>query len=340
MKLTARDTVAYFGRPEPAMPGLLIYGVDAMRVAMKRQELVAKMIGPEGEAEMRLTRVAGAEVRKDPAQILDGLKATGFFPGTRVLLIEDAGDAITESLKAALDDWTEGDGYLVITAGQLPPRSSLRKLFEGHKRAYAAAIYDDPPSRAEIESVLKAVGVKEIGRDGMGEIEVLAQTLDPGDFRQTVEKVALYKMGDSTPLSADDVLAVAPTSSEADLDDAIDIVAESRAKEIGPLLRRLDAQGVAPVTLCIMTLRHFRTLYAAAADPDGPANAVARIRPPVHFKRRDRVVRQARRWGVEKLEEALHMLTDTDLALRSSAKAPQMAVMERTWIRLSVLGNR
>ena len=34
------------------------------------------------------------------------------------------------------------------------PRAALKKLFEDHKNAYAAAIYDDPPGRDEIEAML------------------------------------------------------------------------------------------------------------------------------------------------------------------------------------------
>ena len=45
MKLTPRDAKPYFARPDPARTGLLIYGGDAMRVALKRQQVIAALIG-------------------------------------------------------------------------------------------------------------------------------------------------------------------------------------------------------------------------------------------------------------------------------------------------------
>ena len=45
-----------------------------------------------------------------------------------------------------------------------------------------------------------------------------------------------------------------------------------------------------------------------------------------------------RRWL--DLETAISMLVETDMALRSSTSAPQMAMMERTLIRLAMLPNR
>ena len=48
MKLTGRDAAAYFRKPDPEKAGLLIYGADAMRVALRRQEVIAALIGPAG----------------------------------------------------------------------------------------------------------------------------------------------------------------------------------------------------------------------------------------------------------------------------------------------------
>ncbi len=341
MKLSTRDAPGYFARPEPQRTGLLIYGADAMRVALKRQEVIAALIGPAGEEEMRLTRIPAAELRKDPAMLQDAIKAQGFFPGQRVVFVEDATDAMAPIVTDALADWTEGDAQVIVTAGQLKASSKLRKLFETHKFAYAAGIYDEPPSRAEIEATLAKAGLTGVGNDAMADLTALSRDLDPGDFRQTMEKLALYKMGDETPVTSDDIAACAPTSTEAALDDVLNIVAEARSGEIGPVMKKLKAQGVQPVGLCIGATRHFRALYTAASDPGGAAQGIARMRPPIFGPRRDRMLRQAQKWGVVRLEQTLTLLTDTDLQLRSAGQhAPAMALVERTLIRLAMMAAR
>ncbi|MCE0506017.1 DNA polymerase III subunit delta [Roseivivax sp. GX 12232] len=341
MKLSARDAPAYFRKPDPEAAGLLIFGEDAMRVALKRQEVVAALLGPNGEEEMRLTRMSGGDLRKEPSRLLDAIKAQGFFPGPRVAFVEEANDNAAPAVIAALEDWRPGDAQIVVTAGQLKASSKLRKAFEGHKRAYAAGIYNDPPSRAEIEADLERAGLTGFDRAAGDALFALARTLDPGDFRQTIEKVALYKIGDESPLSAAEVALMAPTSTEADVDEILHVVAEGRTDEIGPVMQRLGAQGTNAVTLVIMATRHFRVLHAAAADPGGPQAGMGRARPPVFGPRRDRMIRQAQGWGGRKLEQALTILTDTDLSLRSAGqKAPQMALVERTLIRLAMLARR
>ena len=340
MKLSSREAPGYFAKPNPDAAGLLIYGADAMRIALRRQEVIKALIGPQGEEEMRLTRIPAGELRKDPAQVLDALKAVSFFPGPRAVFVEDATDTVAPALIAALEDWQPADAQLIVTAGQLKATSKIRKAFEAHKNAYATGIYDDPPNREEIGRMLAQAGLTAPDREIMTALTDLARELDPGDFRQTMEKLSLYKRGDSTPLSAEDITACAPASTEAALDDIIHVIAEARTQDIGPLLRRLQAQGANPVSLTIAAMRHFRTLYAAASDPGGAAAGIGRVRPPVFGPRRDRMVRQAQTWGVFKLETALGVLTDTDLTLRSAGQtAPQMALVERAFIRLSMLAN-
>ncbi|WP_343116219.1 DNA polymerase III subunit delta [Ostreiculturibacter nitratireducens] len=340
MKLSGAAAVRYFSRPEPDRAGLLIFGADAMRVALRRQEVIAALIGPEGEAEMRLTRIPASDLRKDAALLSDAVRAQGFFPGPRVAFVEDATDTLAPTIAAALADWREGDAQIVVTSGSLTAKSALRKAFEEHANAYAIGIYDDPPSREEIEATLAKAGLREIGGDAMTDLLALARSLDPGDFRQTVEKIALYKHGDSAPLASADVAACAPATVEAEVDDVLHLVAEQRASEVGAMLRRLEGQGVNPVTLCIGAMRHFRALHAAASDPGGAAAGIARMRPPIFGPRRDRMLKQAQGWGVPRLEQAIALLVETDLTLRSSSRAPAMAVMERALIRLSMAGRR
>ena len=337
MILKGAEIGRYLARPDPTRPALLIYGQDAMRVALKRAEAVAALVGPGADEEMRLTRMPGADLRKDPAALLDAVKAVGFFPGQRVVLVDDAPDAAAAAVASAVAEWRSGDAVIVVAAGGLSKTSALRKLFEPHPTAVTAPIYDDPPGEEEIGRWLREAGLREVPRDALRDLLALSRALDPGDFRQTVEKIGLYKYGDDTALTPTEIALLAPATIEAEVDELIDCVAEGRARDFGLLMRRIEGQGTLPVTLCIAALRHFRALHAGASDPGGPGAGMARLRPPVFGPRRDRMIRQAQDWGMRALEDAIHQLIETDLTLRSSSKAPAMALMERMLLRLCMM---
>lgn len=334
MILKGAEASRYCARPDPGRAGLLIFGADAMRVALKRQEAIAALIGPEGEGEMRLTRMSGGDLRKDGSLLLDAIKAVGFFPGPRVAFVEDATDTLAEPIGVALAEWKPGDAVIVVTGGGLTGKSALKTLFDRTPAAVSIGLYDEPPGREEIEAALKAAGLVEMEREAMADLFTLARALDPGDFRQTLEKIALYKWGDATPLTPADVAAMAPATIEAEVDDLITAVAEARADAVGPLFRRLEGQGVLPVTICIAALRHFRSLHAAVVDPGGVQAGIQRAR--VGFRQKDAMGRQAGAWGVRALEGAVAALVETDLTLRSSRRAPGMALMERALIRITM----
>lgn len=339
MKLTGVAASRYFARPDPARAGLLIFGADAMRVALRRQEAVAALLGPKAEEEMRLTRIPGSDLRKDGAALLDAMKAVGFFPGQRVVLVEDATDTAAPACTAALSDWRPGDAQIVVTAGNLTAKSALRKLFEANGNAVSIGIYDDPPGREEVEDILRTAGLRQLSPDAMTDLLALSRALDPGDFRRTVEKIALYKWNDPTPLTPAEIAANAPATIEADLDDLLAVVAEGRAQELGPMMRRIEGQGTLPVTIAITMMRHFKALHSAASDPGGPGAGIAKLRPPVFGPRRDRMQAQAQKWGMFRLEDALKHLIETDLTLRSSSKAPQAALLERALLRITMMAR-
>ncbi|MFQ6553670.1 DNA polymerase III subunit delta [Aestuariibius insulae] len=340
MKLSARDARAFIKEPSHSRAGILIYGQDPMRVATMRKDLVTALSGPDAADEMRLTRIPGADLRKDPALLLDALKSQSFFPGPRVAIVEDATEQAAKAITAALEDWQAGDAQLIVTAGQLTAKSGLRKLFESHSNAFALALYDDPPSRDDIERAITEAGLSPPVSDAMAALVDLARAMEPGDFRQLIEKLGLYMLHTAEPMRVEDIDACAPLSMEAALDDILNLVSEGSVTEIGPLMTRLEAQGVLPVTLCIGATRHFRQLHTAASDPAGVGQGMGRLRPPVFGPRRDRMSRQAMAWGRARLERALQILIETDLALRSSSKAPTNAVMERALIRIAMIAAR
>lgn len=339
MKVTSRETDRFLAQPPSTCGLILLFGPDAMRIALKREDFVKTSLGANAQEEMRLTRMTGAELRSEPAALQDAVKAIGFFPGPRAVLITEAGDGIAAIVKDALAAWAEGDAVIVLEAGNLGKGSKLRKLAEADPAAAACGIYADPPSRGAVQDQLGKSGLT-ADNDALDLLVSYAMRMDPGDFRQLLEKLALYRMGATGAASVEDVDAIAPATTEHAIDDAIHAAADGAAGNLASAIQRLSDQGIGATTMIISATRHFRQLHAAASDPGGAGSGIAKLRPPVFGPRRDRMLRQAQSWGMHKLETALTILTDADLALRSSSSAPAMAVTERAFIRIAMLCPR
>jgi DNA polymerase-3 subunit delta len=194
MKLSGAEANRFLAKPDASIAAVLIFGADAMRVALKRQEAIAAILGPMGE--MRLTRLPGSDLRKSAAPLLDACREIGFFAGPRVVFVEDATDGTADSIGIALGEWRAGDAQIVITAGDLKGKSALKTLFEKHPGAVCIGLYNNPPTRAEIEADLAKAGLMGFDDprfpDYMQEIGI---PLDPADLRIVSEAaVAIWEM--------------------------------------------------------------------------------------------------------------------------------------------------
>ena len=311
----------FLAEPPAGLAGALIHGADADRVNDARRDLTRAVAGVGAEAEMRVARIAATDLRADPAAPLDALKAVGFFPGPRVVSVEGVGEPQAGPVLAALAAWAEGDAALVVTAPALKRASKLRGAFEAHARAAAVALYDDPPGRDEVAAMAEAAGLA-LTDDGRAALEALASEMEPGEMRQLAGAVALYADGAEADAAA--VAALAPAARDAGAEAVVRAVAEGRAAAVAPLVRRLSGSAANPVTLAILAGRHFGQMHAAALGTAQPWG-----------RERDAVARQARAWGPRRIADALAVLMEADLALRSAAPAPPMAVIERALIRVA-----
>jgi len=341
MKLNPKEIPRFLENPDPTIAAILFYGSDTMRVALKRQEYLENLLGSNAEQEMRLIRLTGDDVLKDHTAAFDAIKSVGFFPGHRAVLIENATERVTKIIFNCIEAWKQPDAQIVVTSGQLKPTSQLRKNFETSKSTLVVPIYDNPLTEIEIKTELTRAGVQIEDPNIMACLNSLSKDLEPGDFRNTLEKIYLYKLSDKSALTLQDISACSPISAEASLEDIIYTVSVGASNKISHILKRLEAQGVQPVALCLSFQRHFKLLLRLKSHKGSPNEAISNQKPPIFGPRRNAILSQLRLWNSENLKVALSCLVELDLDLRSLASNyPALAMTERVLIRVAMLAKK
>ncbi len=341
MKINPKELSNLLDKPDPSLAAVLFYGSDAMRVALKRQEYLENLLGPNAEQEMRFTRFSGDDILKDRAAVFDAVKSVGFFPGQRAVLIENTSDKTSKIIIECIEAWNNTDAHIVVTSGLLRPTSQLRKAFENFKNTLAAPIYDNPLTEMEIKTELTRAGLL-INEPGVIEaLYNLSKELEPGDFRNTLEKIYLYKLNDKSPLTAKDISMCSPISAEANVEEIVLAVSSGHTNKINHILNRLEAQGVQPVTVCLSFQRHFKLLLNLKHHRGVPLEAISSYKPPIFGPRRNAILNQLKLWNEETLKIALSFFVDLDLDLRSATRRyPSFAITERVLIRVAMVARR
>ncbi|HSF96857.1 MAG TPA: DNA polymerase III subunit delta [Thermohalobaculum sp.] len=338
MKLAGARAAAFCAQPDLGLKGALLHGPDGGLLALRRRELVE--ILTDGD-DLRLTRLDPGAAQKDAAEIDAALRAMGFFPGRRVVLIEGARDSLAGPLGQVMAECGPGDAFLVVTAEGLGARSALRRLFEGGRGLVSLGLYPDAPDAAEIAALLAAAGLRAgLTPEAARMLEGAAAGIDRGSLAQLVEKIAVHGLDRETALGTDELEQLLPAAADSELDRLVTAVADGQAAAVGPMIARLTASGAGPVAMLIAAERHFRQLLGLASAGDGIDAALGRLRPPAFGARRSQLAAQARRWGPTRLETASRLLFQADRGLRAPGTRPDRALVERCLIRLAMMAGR
>lgn len=336
MKASGARARALLEAPPSDLKAFLLFGTDAAEVDAARSRLASRLIANGGEGS-EIISWDGAQARRDPEGLHAALRATGLFGGIPVVSLSSAGDGATDAVRRAVNDLPAAAGALIVSAGALPARSKLRKLFEETPACIAAAIEATPLSPQEIAELLRNGGAPEPTPEAMSALSEAAQGLEPSELRGALDLLCLYMLGSANRISPDDVSVCLPGALHGELNEAMDAVARRRPGEAAEAMARASIRGGSPVTAAMSLGRRMRDLHALCTAADGPAAAVGRLRPPVWGPRRDALVQAARGWSPALAERALTLVLDAELELRSSGGAPDFATIQRLAVRVAGL---
>ncbi len=302
----------------------LLYGPDIGLVSL-RAEALGKAIVTDLKDPFRVAEISADRLEEDPALLADEVNAISFGGGRRLIRLRDADNGVAKALAAVLDAPTvaaEDAAFIVITAGDLPAKSSLRQLFETHKEAAALPCYQDD------ERNLATVVAQEFRKKGFtadrDAVSLIAENCQ-GDrmiAMSEIEKLALY-MGEAKHIAYDDAAGCVGETTESSLQDVCNAVAYGRQSEVERHVRKSIAQGIAGAGVLRSVLYYFFRLYEIAGMmQQGLAadTAVESLRPPVFFKQQPVLRDHARIWGgqPQKLAAALELLRQAELDVKKT----------------------
>jgi len=335
MKITGAKVESFLRAPDPDARAILVFGPDEGLVR-ERAARLAKLVVDDLNDPFRVVEFTGQQLKEDPARLADEAAAISFGGGRRVVRVRQAADACEPACKSFLDLDTPADALVVLDAGDLPPRSKLRRLFETARNAACIPCYaDDARTLPDvIRQTLNGFGLS-ADRDAMA---LLTQSLgaDRSVTRGELEKLALY-MGDDKQVTEAHVRAVVGDSGAAGLDDVIYAAAGGDAARLEMALGRVLADGTNPVQLVRAAQRHFQRLHVARGAMAGGANAdqaVKALRPPLIFKLADAFKRQLMLWPEDKLARAFDVLTQAETDCKTTG-LPADAVAGRALLTLA-----
>ncbi|WP_374310886.1 DNA polymerase III subunit delta [Dongia sp.] len=313
MKLDKQPLEKFLKEPAANVAAALVFGPDEGMVH-ERAMMMSRAILGDGDDPFRLSELTGDEIKADPARLIDEARAIAMMGGRRVVRVTRVTDAVEPAFAALLADHKNSSGCLVvIEAGDIGGKSSLKRLFENAPHAAAIACYRDEATALPglITQHLKAAGI-EIERDALS---YLAANLggDRGITRAELDKLVLY-MGPEKKVALADAIACIGDQAAIGQDDLCQAIGLGDLKSLERQLERNLAE-TNEISLLRAVARHFMRLHQVAgrmARGEQLESAMAGLRPPVFWKAIDGFKAQCRRWPVENIGNALLRLGEIE----------------------------
>lgn len=297
----------------PTLNLALIYGPDTGLVAERGLALARSVTGaiddPFRFAEL-LNPAADVMLAEAFASSLTGER--------RVVRVREASESLFKSLETI--EKTPPEALVIIEAGDLTPKSKLRSLAEKSSVIACIPCYAIDPARLP-QVITSRLRVQNVGID-QDAAAWAAQNLtgEEGPLAQALEVLVLYA-GEAKTLSLGDVSSILADGGDTSIGDAIDATLTGDLAAADKALALAYEEGASPVGLIRVLLTELLRLRLARGmmeDGASAQEAMAKMRPPVFFKRQTLVQKMLRLWTLKALDQALEAVLVAEAACKTT----------------------
>jgi DNA polymerase-3 subunit delta len=309
----------------------LIHGLDEGLAHERVKAIIRSRIGDDTDP-MRLVRLEGDAVARDPGALADEAYAISMFGGDRVIWIDAQGRDLVPALEP-LFARPPSDCTIVIKAGQLKKGTALRTAFESSAARASIECYPDDSSTLEslIDAEARAAGLV-ITPDARAALVHMVGA-DRRTTRGEIAKLMLYARGRSQ-ITAEDVEAIVSDAAPSNLDQVIDDALLGDLRAVEASLSRFFHEGGEADYLMIrlvarLTLLHRLRLEMDQGRPFEAACQALFVKLPTSARRA--LAKQAERWTTDSIAERLPAIRQASARVRTESQLADVLATRALW---------
>ena len=309
----------------------LIHGLDEGLAHERVKAIIRSRIGDDSDP-MRLVRLEGDAVARDPGALADEAYAISMFGGERAIWIDAQGRDLMPALEPLfarpLTDCT-----IVIKAGQLKKGTGLRAAFESSAARASIECYPDDSGALEslIDAEARAAGLA-IAPDARAALAHMVGA-DRQTTRGEIAKLMLYARGRSQ-IAVEDVEAIVSDAAPSNLDQVIDDALLGDLPAVEASLSRFFHDGGEADYLMIrlvarLTLLHRLRLEMDQGRPFEAACQALFVKLPMSARRA--LAKQAERWTTDSIAERLPAIRQASARVRAESQLADVLATRALW---------
>lgn len=334
MKATVDDIARLAARIDK-LAAALVHGEDHSLVR-ETAERIARVAVSEPSDPFRVVIMDADAVARDATRLNDELAQLAPAGDRRLVWLREASDRHTAVIEQTMAfTGASVPTFLLVEAGALAWRSTLKALFEGSRNALSFACAEG----AGINALLHDFAARGFKLDADAQALLLDRIgSDHGSARQALEKLALFK-GEPGPVTRADIVSSVEDAEIGAAEDVVDAALDGKLNTLERALVRARAAGTNSVTLIRAAQRNCQRIdfvLRSAESGHGLEEAVGGLRPPLPFSLRRTFAMRCSGWSTRALDRAMTLLLDAEVKCKTTA-LPDTVIAARALMDLARL---
>ena len=293
----------------------LLYGPDQGLVQIRKDNIIRKILGEKYDP-MLLVKFDAAELLKDADKLYQEVTNISLIAGRKLIVISNVTNLFHKIIKECLS-YKNSEDFIILTAAELTPASTVRKLFETENNIAALPCYvDDMQTIANIvrQELQQFKPSSEI-------IQYISYNLSGNRLMimQELQKIKLFCYNKDNL----DIAVVKNLLTEGKLHEFQDLanqIAYKNPEKALALLETLLLAGFPAASLIrvisnylnrILEVQELQEIYGNFND------AVKSLKPPVFFKQKDILKQHIALWHKKELTVILNKLTELEITCKT-----------------------
>ena len=297
----------FLKKPDNNYRAVLIYGSNDGLIAEYTTSFI-KAVSPDIFDPFLTAYFEMDKISADKSALIAEYNAQSLMGGKRVIIVKDADDSLAKIMPQILE--SNSDSLLVINSTSLKKKSSLVTLAEESDKIIAVSCYDDRD-----ESIYSSARQKFIDEGytiNQEALQILCSRLsaDRKTNMGEIEKLITY-VGSKKDISVQDVITVIGDVATLGVDDLVFSTASGDSQKALSAFDKIIKEGNEPISVIRGLYYHFYKLIQCKGYVESGANispAVAKLRPPLIFFRKNAFEDQLSFWRKDKLFDVIALL--------------------------------
>ena len=259
------------------------------------------------------------EILNNKDEFITSLLTKSLFETNKLIIISRGSDKLFDLITEILERETT-QTKIIIKSANLEKKSRLRNLFEKEKKIICTPVYED--DTRSLNSIINTF-LREQDFNLSQEIKNIIIERSKGDrINLKNELLKLKNLSISkNKLSTDDVVKLSNLAENYSVFELIDNYLAKNSKKVSNILNENNYSSEDCILIIRTMLNKSKRLLKIRTETDNNSNidkVISTFKPPIFWKERDIVKKQAQSWSTKEIREIIYKINDLEVLVKKN----------------------